>query len=80
MKTSAAFCVSFAILAVASSADANRLEPVPLYGAYDMHLDRSKQTLSSQMVMAVFLGKEPSQLTAQDVQGMVPENTSSHSR
>jgi hypothetical protein len=54
MKIFPAFFVPLAIgavvLVVASSASANRPEPVPLYGAYNMYLDRSKQTFNGHVV------------------------------
>ncbi len=47
-------CISLAILLVifveTSSISAQPLEPVPLYGAYHMYLDRSKQTFNGHTV------------------------------
>jgi hypothetical protein len=54
MKTYSTFVVLLTIsataLTVASPANANRDEPVPLYGTYDMFLDRSKQTFNDHLV------------------------------
>lgn len=40
------FALGAAILVVATSANAGRPEPVPLYGSYDTYLDHSKQTFN----------------------------------
>lgn len=52
MKKASAFWLAIAMtgLAVATSASANREEPVPLYGKYNMYLDRSKQTFNGRPV------------------------------
>lgn len=42
----APFVISTLALLVISSANAKQLAPVPLYGAYDMYLDRSQQTFN----------------------------------
>jgi hypothetical protein len=52
MKISASFCIPVAILAITSSVNANSIlpAPVPLYGTYNMELDRSKQTFNGHHV------------------------------
>lgn len=54
MNISSRFCVPFSVgivmLVVVSSARAEQLEPVPLYGNYNMYLDRSKQTFNGHPV------------------------------
>lgn len=55
MKTPSSFYIPFVISAIISVAPsfasaANRLEPAPLYGTYNMYLDRSKQTFNGHPV------------------------------
>lgn len=54
MKKTSAFCIPLAIgaalFAAALSASPKRPEPLPLYGTYNMYLDRSQQTLNGHLV------------------------------
>lgn len=54
MKFHTAFCLKFVVSALfftmSTAGFAERAEPVPLYGTYDMFLDRAKQTFNGHPV------------------------------